>query len=270
MSESVYTTIEDCARFLKVDLSAGGMAAFADAHSLDDRELEVIRDLFEHLRDRKEANVIEMQLKLSHLPLKAPKTFDNFDFDYLHVRGKDAAALKNLPTLSTLYSRRNLAFIGPTGVGKTHLAMAFGRACCEKGLKTAFLKGTELRDKFIHARNTGRIGTLIASLVKPSCLIIDEVGRCKFDHDCTEMFFDVIDRRYHKEGPNTMIFTSNTLTSQWGQFFEGDESLLCALDRAFDDATVFVMRGASYRGRGLESVAVEAGPKAIVQNKNVK
>ena len=56
------------------------------------------------------------------------------------------------------------------------------------------------------------------------------------------MFFDVIDRRYNKEGPNTMIFTSNKGPDKWGEFFNEDLSLLCALDRIFDDATVFMIK----------------------------
>ena len=73
------------------------------------------------------------------------------------------------------------------------------------------------------------------------------------------MFFDMIDRRYNKEGPNIMIFTSNKGPDKWGEFFSEDSSLLCALDRIFDDATVFMMKGDSYRGKKLETIALETG-----------
>jgi DNA replication protein DnaC len=53
----------------------------------------------------------------------------------------------------------------------------------------------------------------VAALVKPSRLVVDEVGRCVFDKGCTDLFFDVIDRRYEEEGPNTMILTSNASPS---------------------------------------------------------
>ena len=82
--------------------------------------------------------VVNTLLKTSRLPLKNPKTFENFDFSRLH--GKNIDRLTNLPALTAVYAHRNLAFIGPQGVGKTHLAMAYGRACCEKGLKAFFLK----------------------------------------------------------------------------------------------------------------------------------
>ena len=73
------------------------------------------------------------------------------------------------------------------------------------------------------------------------------------------MFFDMIDRRYNKEDPNTMIFTSNRSPDKWSEFFSEDPTLLCALGRLFDEATVFMMKGESYRGKGLETVAIETG-----------
>lgn len=206
-------------------------------------------------------------LRLSRLPLKEPKTFENFDFSQLS--GKQSDALKTLPTLSALYAHRNLAFIGPQGVGKTHLAMAYGRECCYKGMKAYFLKATELNQKLTDARKYGRESSTINGLVKLSCLIIDEVGRCVFDKENTRMFFDIIDRRYNKEGPNIMIFTSNKSPNTWGEFFNEDSSLLCALDRIFDMATVFMIKGNSYRGKQCETIALSAG-ESLVMNKTTE
>ena len=81
----------------------------------------------------------------------------------------------------------------------------FGRECCLKGYKTYFLRASELNQKLTDARKHGREGAVINGLVKPSCLIIDEIGRCVFDKENTRMFFDAIDRRYNKDGPSTMI-----------------------------------------------------------------
>lgn len=89
--------------------------------------------------------------------------------------------------------------------------------------------------------------------MKPSCLIVDEVGRCTFDKACTDLFFDVVDRRYEKDCANTMILTSNTPTNNWDEFFTGDDTLLCTLDRLFDRASVFVMKGAASAALNLRS-----------------
>ena len=255
MAESVYTTISSCAKDLGIEISEAELAFFANSNSLQEPDVDVIRAIFEFLRKRKEETVITTLLKTSRLPLKNPKTFDNFDFSRIH--GKDIGRLTSIPSLSAIYAHKNLAFIGPQGVGKTHLAQAFGRACCEKGLKTYFMKASELNQRFTDARKYGRDS--IGFLVKPSCLIIDEIGRCNFDKENTRMFFDLIDRRYSKEGANCMIFTSNKNPDTWAEYFASDSDLLCSLDRIFDDASVFIIKGDSYRGRKLETFKLEAG-----------
>ncbi len=265
MSENNFEQIQSDAEFLRLELDAHEMADFAVKHALSPEGVKAVADVFQYLHQKKSETIIATLLRMSRLPLKEPKTFENFDFSQL--RGKDTDSLKSLPTLAALYAHRNLAFIGPQGVGKTHLAMAYGRECCNKGMKTYFLKATELNQRLSDARKYGRESSVINGLVKPSCLIIDEVGRCTFDKENTRMFFDVVDRRYNKEGPNTMILTSNMTPDKWGEFFGEDSSLLCALDRIFDDATVFMIKGKSYRGRKLTTVALSAG-EAVTVPKN--
>lgn len=262
MSNSVFEQIQCAAGYLNLDLDAQEMAQFAVDRGFSEENIRAVAEMLAHLQQKKKESIVSTLLRLSRLPLKEPKTFESFDFGQLHGRQTDA--LKNLPALSALYAHKNLAFIGPQGVGKTHLAMAYGRKCCQNGLKAYFLKATELNQRLTDARRYGRESSMVNSLVKPSCLIIDEVGRCVFDKENTRMFFDIIDRRYNKEGPNTMIFTSNKGPDKWGEFFNEDSSLLCALDRIFDDATVFVIKGNSYRGKNCETVALSAGaPTAL-------
>ena len=257
MNESLYEKICSHASYLSLNLEAQELAQFIFDHQYDDSQIEAINTLLEHLAESKRETIVTTLLKMSRLPLKEPKTFENFDYDRLH--GKQIDALKELPNLSALYARKNLAFIGPQGVGKTHLSMAFGRLCCEKGLKAYFLKATELNQKLHDARKYGRESSFIRWLVKPSCLIIDEVGHCEFDKANTRLFFDLIDRRYNKEGAFNIVFTSNKTPSTWRSNFNEDDSLLCALDRIFDDATVFNIKGDSYRGKRLETVTLQTG-----------
>lgn len=226
-----------------------------------DGEMAAVAATFSYLAEKRRLASIETLLRLSRLPRREPKTFEGFDFS--RIQGRDAAALGKLPSLADLYAHRNVAFVGPGGIGKTHLAQAYGRECCMRGLKTYYIKATELRDRFQKAVRRGNTSRVVSSLVKPSCLIVDEVGRCVYDRPCTDLFFDVVDRRYEKEGPNAMVLTSNIAPSGWDEFFTGDDTLLCALDRLFDKASVFVMRGPSYRGRELDTYSVEAVPQAV-------
>lgn len=252
-----YECMNIYSKHLKLDMSGGELAKFAAERQYSADQVNAVLEIMHYLDDKKHKNTINTLLRLSKLPTKVPKTFESYDFTRVH--GKDVEMLKNLSALSEVNAGMNIAFIGPPGVGKTHLAEAYGRECCLHGMKTYFLKASELNDKFTTARRFGRESGAIASLVKPTCLIIDEIGRCTFDVENTNMFFDMVDRRYEKEGPKTMIFTSNKQPGAWGEYFTGQDDLLAALDRIFDHANVFNIKGNSYRGRACMTYAVEAG-----------
>lgn len=255
MKPSVFEAVEKSCRYLRIELTSAEFATFAEEKSFTEDQLRAVSAVFSYLQKKKEDITIHTLLKMSRLPLRDPKTFENFDFSRL--KGKDIERLKNLPSLSTIYAHKNLAFIGPAGTGKTHLAQAFGYECCQKGLKTYFIKMSELRDRFTAARRTGKTDSVLNGLVRPSCLIIDEVGHCEFDKENTRLFFDLIDRRYNKEGSYNLVFTSNKAPALWRSNFNEDDSLLCALDRIFDNATVFTIKGDSFRGRRLETAALQ-------------
>ena len=255
MNDSAFEAVEQCSKVLKVDFSSIEFAQLAEENDFSDEATVAVSQVFDYLKQKKVETTIHTLLKLSRLPLKDPKTFENFDFSV--IKGRDAERLKALPSLSAIYAHKNLAFIGPAGTGKTHLAQAFGYECCQRRIKTYFIKMSELRDKFTAARRAGKEASVLNGLVRPSCLIIDEVGHCEFDKENTRLFFDLIDRRYNKEGNFNIVFTSNKNPSQWRSNFNEDDALLCSLDRIFDDATVFNIKGESFRGKHLETIALQ-------------
>ena len=213
-----------------IRISAEELAALASDRGMGEGEIAAVRTVFSYLAEQRRQKTVDTLLRLSRLPSREPKTFEGFDFSRIQ-----------------------------------HLAQAYGRACCMKGLRTYYLKASELRDRLSRAAERGSVQRGVAALVKPSCLIVDEIGRCRFDRACTDMFFDIVDRRYEKDGPSTVVLTSNMSPSDWKGSFTGEDALLCALDRLFDNASVFMMRGPSYRGRGLDTYSVEAVPQAMRQ-----
>ena len=245
MSDFSYTDLEASFNVLHLDMSILEFSKLSEELCMTPDQMAAVNHVFRYLSDKKTKATIDMYLRTSRLPLKVPKTFDNFDFSV--IKGKHVDRLRTLPSLAAIHAHKNLAFIGPPGTGKTHLAQAYGYECCHNGLKTYFIKMSELRDRFTNARR---------GLVRPACLIIDEVGHCEFDKENTRLFFDMVDRRYNRQGCNNIIFTSNKNPALWKENFNEDDDLLCALDRIFDDATVFNIRGESYRGKLLERISL--------------
>ena len=130
MDDPLFEQIQADAKYLNLDFCAQEAAQLAMDLEMSDESIHAVSEVFSYLKEKKVETIVNTQLRLSRLPLKEPKSFENFDFSLIH--GKQVEALKTLPSLSALYARKNLAFIGPQGVGKTHLAMAFGRECCLK------------------------------------------------------------------------------------------------------------------------------------------
>ena len=262
MDENVFIRIQSSLKELKLDPYAEEIASFFMRSNFSEEQIDAVAGVLNHLETKKREKIVTTLLKMSRLPLKEPKSFENFDFEQIH--GKEAGILKNLSTLAALHAKRNIIFIGPEGTGKTHLAMAFGRECCCQGYKAYFLKATELKQKFEEAIRFGHEAQLIRGLVKHSSLIIDEIGRCVFDKTSTRLFFDMIDRRYQKEGSNNLILTSNVPANNWGEFFQEDASLLPAMDRIFDNATVITFKGESYRGKFRKSITLNVGEPPLL------
>ena len=158
---SPYELASDAASRLGIAVGAEELATLASDLDLGDGEMAAVAATFSYLAEKRRLASIETLLRLSRLPRREPKTFEGFDFS--RIQGRDAAALGKLPSLADLYAHRNVAFVGPGGIGKTHLAQAYGRECCMRGLKTYYIKATELRDRCQKAVQRGNTSRVIAS-----------------------------------------------------------------------------------------------------------
>ena len=172
--KSAYELAGEAAALLGIALGADELAALASDHDMGDAEVAALATAFSYLAGKRRQASIETLLRLSRLPRREPKTFGGFDFS--RTRGRDARALAKLPALADLHARRNVAFIGPGGIGKTHLAQAYGRECCVRGPRTYYMKASEPGDRLSRAAERGNASRVAATLARPSCLVIDGVG----------------------------------------------------------------------------------------------
>jgi len=141
-------------------------------------------------------------LKLSGLPHH--KTLA--EFDYTFQPDLEPRRIKDLATLQFIDARSNIALLGPPGVGKTHLAIALAVAACQAGHSIYFTSLDDLVRKLKIAEATGRFNKQLNALLRPSVLVVDEVGYLRLEREEANMFFQLISRRYER---GTMIITSN-------------------------------------------------------------
>lgn len=181
------------------------------------------------------------------------KTLDEFDFKF--AGGVPKKQIMELASLSFVQRRENVVLLGPSGVGKTHLAIAIGYLATQAGIKTRFVTAADLMIALESAHSQGKLSqTLKAMVSSPKLLIIDEIGYLPLTRKGADHFFQVMTQRYEK---GSLIVTSNLNFGQWGQTFAGDTVLTAALlDRLLHHAHVIPIRGESYRLKNQKKAGV--------------
>ncbi len=193
----------------------------------------------------------EIHLKYAGLP--DIKTLDSYDFRF--ATGVPRRQIQELSSLSFIERKENVIFIGPSGIGKSHLAIALAYLALQQGIKARFVTAADLMLQLMTAKNQGRLATYFQrSVISPKVLIIDEIGYLPFGRDEANLFFNVIAKRYEK---GSVIVTSNLAFSQWSQAFADDNTLTAALlDRLLHHSHVIKMSGESYRLREKKTAGV--------------
>lgn len=196
-------------------------------------------------------------LKLATLP--AVKTLESYDFAF--ASGAPKVQLHELATLSFIERAENVVLLGPSGVGKTHLAVAFGHRAVMAGIKTRFLTAADLMIQLATAKNQGRLKEYFnRAIIGPKLLIVDELGYLPFGRDEANLFFNVVARRYEH---GSMILTSNLPFTQWATALADDQTLTAALlDRLLHHAHIVQISGDSYRLKDKRKAGALRAPKA--------
>jgi len=171
------------------------------------------------------------------------------DFDFSFQSSIDPGIINELKTLRFIHNAENVVFLGPPGVGKTHLAISIGMKAIENGMRVYFINAATLLEKLMKAQRKGTLTRLIHKLTNYDLLIIDEIGYVPFNADAAFCFFQLVCSRYEH---NSFIFTSNKSFAQWGEIFIDPIVTTAVLDRLLHHCITINIRGNSYRMKEKE------------------
>ena len=169
----------------------------------------------------REARMVERRIKAAKFP--AIKSLETFDFDAIPTLNKKLVL--DLARSEFVDRRENVIALGPSGVGKTHVAIALGVAACQRGVKTRFTTAAAIVHELIEARDEKRLLRLQKQLASHELLIIDELGFVPLSRTGAELLFELISQRYER---GATIITSNLPFDEWTATF-GEERLTGAL-----------------------------------------
>ncbi len=180
------------------------------------------------------------QILLREAGFPCNKALEGFDFSY--QPGLDKKRINDLFELDFALKRENVIFLGPPGVGKTHLAIALGIKACSKGMRTYFLTMDMLMKRMRQEPNQ-RFPRLRRYYQSP-LMIIDELGYLPLNQEESNLFFQFVSHHYER---HSLIITSNKGFRDWGDIF-GDKVIASAiLDRLLHHSHVMNIKGSSYR-----------------------
>ena len=230
--------------------AANNDASFADFLEAVLNNERVIRD------ERKRITLT----RLATMP--SIKTLEQLDWS--HAGGAPKAQIQELAHLAFVQRAENVVLLGPSGVGKTHIALALAHRAVTAGIKTRFIGAADLMLQLAAAKSQGRLKEYFnRAILGPKLLVVDEIGYLPFGRDEANLFFNVVAKRYER---GSMVLTSNLPFTQWASAFADDQTLTAAmLDRLLHHAHIVQITGESYRLKDKRKAGQTARRTAAAQ-----
>ena len=204
--------------------------------TLTEALLELTKKEIEYRNER----ASQIQITVSAFPYR--KELSDFDFDYQpSINKKEIMELNNLGFLER---HDNILFVGPSGVGKTHLATSIGITAAKKRYSVYFISCHDLITQLNKAHYENKLENKLKHFCRYELLIIDEIGYLPVDQQGANLFFQLIAKRYEKK---STIITTNQTFNKWGNVFSDSVLANAILDRLLHHSTVVNIKGTSYR-----------------------
>lgn len=207
--------------------------------------LDFLMTLLEDEYERRQSGRLLKRLKKAGF--EQEKTLEGFDFAFNPQI--PAKKIKQMANCAYIENKENIFLLGPVGVGKSHIAQAFGHVACRMGYEVLYAKAA----KMFRYLNGGRADNSWEQRIKrhtiADLLIIDDFGLKPMTPVQSDDFYEVINERYMKK---SVIFTSNRSIEDWQGLFPDPVIANSAMDRIAHNSHQIVMTGESYRNKGKD------------------
>lgn len=230
-----------------------------------DSKLSYVEFLAQLLEDEVERRAqSKLRLRLRRAAFDVKKTLETFDFSACPKLSRQE--ILDLSTCRFVERHQNVFLVGPSGVGKSHLAQALGHEACRRGYDVLFLPTARALAQLAAGRADGSYDRRIAALAKVDLLILDDWGLKPLRAPGPEDFYDVVAERYEK---GSLVITSNRAFSEWPEVLGEPLLASSALDRLGHDAHQIVITGDSYRTRPTKRRTAEKAERERSEKKEV-
>ncbi|AOQ22964.1 transposase [Moorella thermoacetica] len=170
---------------------------------------EYLSLLFEEELKRKNEGTVKTKINKARFPFI--KTLEEFDFSFQpSIREKEIISLSSLDFVE---KKENIIFLGPPGVGKTHLSVALGIKACMAKYRVVFITAQKLLEELLLSAKDGSLLDKLLGYSRLNLLIIDELGYMPVTKEQANLLFRLVSMRYEKE---SIILTSNYNFNEWG------------------------------------------------------
>ena len=214
--------------------------------------LEVLATLIGMEQAARQQRALQRRLREARLPKQ--KTVAEYDFNFPKRIPK--AAILRLFDCDFIPRHGCAVLIGPTGTGKSHLLTALGYTAAERGYSVRHTRVVDMINHLTTAQINGLLGKALKTYVRPSLLLLDELGYLPIDKRGADLLFQVVAARYES---GSIVLTTNRPFREWGALFDVDNTLATALiDRLMHHGEAIVIQGDSYRMKDKDSDSTSA------------